>query len=1172
MAGASRTAPGQGDSANSKGGSSSSTGAGSSVGAAGASSASGVGPLSTAAAPTAAAPAAAGFEELGKRRRQQVAQFNIGDLSKQFYDRPSAELQIQSSQELPTPAAAPVCADEEPQTGTGENPSGGNAPGAAGSASRHLAALLRMPGFGSSRTHKARRGPRGPARAESHSSSDEDSGTGTLNPMRLLQERSRPSKEGGSWAEPVNVSGFEGWDSIGGRKSQIDALKECTLLPLLYPELYTALGVKPPQGVLLHGPPGCGKTLAARALAGSCHKAGLPVSFFACRGGDIQSKYVGEAEQRLCGLFEAAQRVAPSIIFFDELDGLAPSRSESGGEGGTAHQNAVVATLLALMDGLVGRGQVVVIGATNRPDLLDHALRRPGRFDRELSFGLPDASERLQILQLNVKLWPASSRDAGVGGASEDFLRKLAVEGTAGLSGADLRALCAEAAICSIRRSFPQIYTELTRLRVDPQSLQVTEQDIAVALAAVATPAARARGDCGGSGMDAARAAIEPLAPELTSLLEPSLRHVQQALAQLFPPWGRGGQGGSMGSVGNGQMELPPTFVSRISQALLGTKVLLRFADRQLLSMLEKSLPWGSELPTFLLDVDLASKGSSFLLRTVRAAAAAAPSILLVSCLDQWLPGADAGATLLSDGPEWLWLALNDAFRELPVERPVLVIGTCCSGQDVPAQAPTSMAVAQAKPEPLQRSPSPSPMRTRSRSKRRRVAVSDDEPMPEAPLPESPVASPLSQIRALFDEELVVPNPGAKEAKAFFANLLRQGICSLLELMLEQQHLQGKQPELEVADSGAAGGACLAQLSPEEIARQEQEERYWRRHFRNQVRQVLQALSRYSRFSPFGLRREDLLEAVSKCGGKAANADASAPLTLTEMCDRNDADGYSSVEAVRQDFHKLQANMQSVMENLQSLPVKQLLSHAKELVDKAEAKLDCIDESVVRMLGTMCARQLRRQAGLDRRAETVKAAEKAASSDSALVGETPEKARRGGAAVAVKPFGSQTAKSGTDVASTDMLSAFKEAVQLGVEVLLTEGTGRAASGHGFLTTVLRQGRGVQREFYHAILAAANCSGGLGPGLGAFPLSVAGSRNSCGGAMLLQQLADAFAKWYTAPELSGDGKTVAWFRSHRVSTFLRWAQTHKKGSSLARKLSCDAVTALLAPPCRTSSAD
>ncbi|CAE8631898.1 unnamed protein product, partial [Polarella glacialis] len=123
MAGASRTAPGQGDSANSKGGSSSSTGAGSSVGAAGASSASGVGPLSTAAAPTAAAPAAAGFEELGKRRRQQVAQFNIGDLSKQFYDRPSAELQIQSSQELPTPAAAPVCADEEPQTGTGENPS-----------------------------------------------------------------------------------------------------------------------------------------------------------------------------------------------------------------------------------------------------------------------------------------------------------------------------------------------------------------------------------------------------------------------------------------------------------------------------------------------------------------------------------------------------------------------------------------------------------------------------------------------------------------------------------------------------------------------------------------------------------------------------------------------------------------------------------------------------------------------------------------------------------------------------------------------------------------------------------------------------------------------------------------------------------------------------------------
>lgn len=155
------------------------------------------------------------------------------------------------------------------------------------------------------------------------------------------------------------------------------------------------------RGVLLHGPPGTGKTLIARALAASCERAGTKVAFYMRKGADVLSKWVGESERQLRMLFEEAQKNQPAIIFFDEIDGLAPLRSSKQDQ----IHNSVVSTLLAHMDGLSSRGQVVVIGSTNRPDAIDAALRRPGRFDRELSFPLPNAEARKEILKIHTNGW-----------------------------------------------------------------------------------------------------------------------------------------------------------------------------------------------------------------------------------------------------------------------------------------------------------------------------------------------------------------------------------------------------------------------------------------------------------------------------------------------------------------------------------------------------------------------------------------------------------------------------------------------------------------------------------------------------------------------------------------------------------------------------------------------
>jgi transitional endoplasmic reticulum ATPase len=262
------------------------------------------------------------------------------------------------------------------------------------------------------------------------------------------------------------------YEDIGGLDEQVRKIRETVELPLRYPWLFARLGIQPLKGLLLYGPPGAGKTLIARALASE-----VKAHFIHVDGPEIMHKYYGESEARLREMFDEAARNAPSIIFLDELDALAPKRSAVAGE----VEKRVVAQLLALMDGMVTRGQVVVIGATNMPELLDPALRRTGRFDREIYIGVPDTAGRLEILLIH-------SRDMPL---AEDVDLAVLAEMTSGFVGADLEILCKEAAISAIRRVLP----EVQRLGTDSHSLEfqvtVTMDDFREALRAVEPTATR---------------------------------------------------------------------------------------------------------------------------------------------------------------------------------------------------------------------------------------------------------------------------------------------------------------------------------------------------------------------------------------------------------------------------------------------------------------------------------------------------------------------------------------------------------------------------------------------------------------------------------------------------------------------------------------------------------
>jgi len=244
------------------------------------------------------------------------------------------------------------------------------------------------------------------------------------------------------------------YEDIGGLHEEIQRVREMVELPLRHPELFQRLGIEPPKGVLLHGPPGCGKTLLARAVANESE-----ANFFSINGPEIMSKFYGESEAKLREIFQQAQQNSPSIIFIDELDAIAPKREEVTGE----VERRVVAQLLALMDGLSGRGNVIVIGATNRPGALDPALRRPGRFDREIEIGVPDKQGRYEILQIHTRGMPL---------AEDVDLKKLS-EMSHGYTGADVAALCRETAMKALRRYLPQI--NLEEERIPPSVLEKME-------------------------------------------------------------------------------------------------------------------------------------------------------------------------------------------------------------------------------------------------------------------------------------------------------------------------------------------------------------------------------------------------------------------------------------------------------------------------------------------------------------------------------------------------------------------------------------------------------------------------------------------------------------------------------------------------------------------------
>jgi transitional endoplasmic reticulum ATPase len=257
------------------------------------------------------------------------------------------------------------------------------------------------------------------------------------------------------------------YDDLGGVEPELRKIREMIELPLSHPEIFEQLGMQPPKGVLLYGPPGCGKTLLARAIAHETN-----ANFIYVSGPEIIQKLYGESEARLRKIFDDAAKRAPTIIFFDEIDSLAPKRDRVEGE----VEKRVVAQLLSLMDGLQARGDVIVMAATNRPDSIDLALRRPGRFDREIAIGVPNAHGRAEILEIYSRCMPVA----------QDVDRAALAEVTHGFTGADLAALCREAAMASLQRQLPVLAPGAGPVPHDTLvAMEVTMADFTAALGEV---------------------------------------------------------------------------------------------------------------------------------------------------------------------------------------------------------------------------------------------------------------------------------------------------------------------------------------------------------------------------------------------------------------------------------------------------------------------------------------------------------------------------------------------------------------------------------------------------------------------------------------------------------------------------------------------------------------
>ncbi|XP_010284575.1 PREDICTED: ATPase family AAA domain-containing protein 2 [Phaethon lepturus] len=311
--------------------------------------------------------------------------------------------------------------------------------------------------------------------------------------------------------DPMQMDCSVRFDGVGGLSDHISALKEMVVFPLLYPEVFERFKIQPPRGCLFYGPPGTGKTLVARALANECSQGDRKIAFFMRKGADCLSKWVGESERQLRLLFDQAYQMRPSIIFFDEIDGLAPVRSSKQDQ----IHSSIVSTLLALMDGLDSRGEIVVIGATNRLDSIDPALRRPGRFDREFRFSLPNKEARKEIFKIHTQDWTPKPLDT--------FLEELA-EKCIGYCGADIKSLCAEAALCALHRRYPQIYKSNEKLQLDVASIKITAKDFVMAMQKTVPASQRTVASPG-----------RALSPISKPLLENTLARILRALQRVFP-------------------------------------------------------------------------------------------------------------------------------------------------------------------------------------------------------------------------------------------------------------------------------------------------------------------------------------------------------------------------------------------------------------------------------------------------------------------------------------------------------------------------------------------------------------------------------------------------------------------------------------------------------------
>jgi len=481
----------------------------------------------------------------------------------------------------------------------------------------------------------------------------------------------RKTSRGAHSIEPVQVDLDVGWDSIGGLHHHIRALKEMVFLPLMYPEVFEKFKMEPPKGVLFYGPPGTGKTLCARALAASCGVVdGKPsgsgdgketkrarVSFFMRNGADCLSKWVGEAERQLRLTFEAAKANEPSIIFFDEIDGLAPVRSSRQDQ---VH-SSIVSTLLGLMDGLEARGRIVVIGATNRVDAIDPALRRPGRFDRELIFTLPSVDARENILKIHTKKWDPAPDHA--------MLAEVA-KTTVGYCGADLKSLCVEAALTALRRRYPQIYDSNDKLLISPDEVKVTSKDFFDSMSKIIPASNRA-----------ARIHARPLGEHVLPLLQSARLSCLQRLKRIFPqgfePCDRGNPDGLQSSALELDFEsltFRNSLLPRLTSPPMHRPRLLLHGFRglgqdhlglALLYCLERCNCVSIDLPSLHSDPS-AKYCEEALVNAVREASKTAPSILYLPHVDTWWENA----------MNTLRATLVMALRDIPPGMPILVLST----------------------------------------------------------------------------------------------------------------------------------------------------------------------------------------------------------------------------------------------------------------------------------------------------------------------------------------------------------------------------------------------------------------------------------------------------------------------------------------------------------------